>query len=711
MEIEDLLQFGPFRVDPVRRVLLRDGQTISLPGKAFDVLLVLLQKPGETVTKDDLMKAVWPDTFVEEGNLTQTIFVLRKSLGDSDGQPLIVTVPRQGYRFAGTVTAGATRAESPSVASTPRNDWFRVLTRNLQWAGWVVALGLAAWMLMGPRGGRDRAAGNLVRFTIAAPAESFFREGRVSPDGEWLAFIGYEIKGRKQLWLQRLDSLSARPLSPAEGTPIWSPDSRFIAFGDHGKLKKIALSGGVPAVICDAPLVIGGSWSRTNNIIFGGGGENEIVLAPAGGGAAKSLTRLDARRGENQHAFPVFLPDGHHFIFTIQSDRPEYGGVFVASLEAPGERVRLVKDVSNAEYATTAGSRSPAEYLLFVRDDALMAQPFAAASRQVRGEPLMVLDKVVRRASIPGGSFSASTNGVLLVSSPVFGNQLTWFDRSGQRTGTIGEPGLYLSPSISPDEKSLIVDRLEPVTFSTNVWLFPVAGNPSRFTFSPSQLPVWSPDGKRIAYETLDTAIYEKPASGTGDQTMLLEPSQISPAVRVPCDWSRDGRFLIYAEMGKNTGFDLWKLPTAGDRKPAVLLNGEFNEFCGAASPDGRLVAYSSDQSGRNEVYVQFLPEEGPVNGRKWQVSYSGGTWPRWRRDGKELFYLDGKRNMIAVDVQRSSFEAATSKLLFATGIQTPDARFDVTADGKRFIVPTETSGENTMLPTVILNWTNALRP
>ncbi len=712
MELQDFLQFGAFRLDLGRRQLLRDGQAISLPGKAFDVLLVLLQRPGETVTKDDLMKAVWPNTFVEEGNLTQTIFVLRKAMGDSDGQHLIITVPRQGYRLAGTVSAGAAAPEPlHSVSIVPQRP-VRRLPRVFWWTGLAVALALAWWMLI-RRSARERMPEAIpARFTIGTPDGTIFREGRVSPDGQWLAFIGFDTTGRKQLWVRRLNSLTARPLTAAQDTPIWSPDSRFIAFGDQGKLKKIAVAGGASQVVCDAPLVIGGSWGLGDNIIFGGGSENEIVFVAAKGGVPKSLTRLDAARGENQHSFPVFLPDGRHFLYTVQSARPEYGGIFVGSLNAPGERVRLLEDVSNSEYAPPPVSGTGSGNLLFVRGDTLMAQPFTPSSLQVRGEAFTVLDKIVRRASIPGGSFSASRNGVLLVSSPVFGNQLTWFERSGRRMGTIGEPGLYLSPEISPDQKILVVDRMESTTFSTNIWLFPFGGTASRFVFSPAQRPVWSPDGKRIAYETLSTAIYEKPISGKEDETLLLKAGHLPPDGRVPCDWSRDGRFLIYAEIGKQTGFDLWKLPAAGSRQPVVLLNGNSNEFCGVPSPDGRWLAYSSDDSGRSEVYVQSLPEDGPVTGRKWQVSYTGGAWPKWRRDQKELFYLDGEKNMIAVSVAGGdSFEQGNSRSLFATGIQTPDARFDVTADGGRFMIPTETSGENSMPATVILNWTSALRP
>jgi DNA-binding winged helix-turn-helix (wHTH) protein/Tol biopolymer transport system component len=668
MESKGLLEFGAFRVEPGRRLLLRNGEAVPLPGKAFDILLVLLQRSGETVTKDELMKAVWSDTFVEEGNLSQTVFVLRKALGDSDGQPLIITVPRQGYRFAGAVSAGSAAAAVPgeTVPGTRAKPIRRLAT--VVWTGWGVAVALAAWILIGPSA-RDRTPeASSVRYTIAGPEGTIFREGRVSPDGLWLAFIGFESSGRKQLWVRRLDSLTARPLADAEGTPIWSPDSRFIAFGDDGKLKKIAISGGSSQIICHAPLVIGGSWSRDDNIIFGGGPENEIVLAPANGGEAKSLTRLDVKRGENKHTFPVFLPDGRHFLYTVQSARSEYGGIFVGSLDTPGNRVRVVEDVSNAEYVPAAASRTGSGSLLFVRGDTLMAQPFDAAGLRVGGEAFTVLDKIARRASIPGGSFSASGSGVLLVSSPVFGNQLTWFDRSGQRMATLGRPGLYLSAEISPDDKSVVVDKSEPASFSTYIWLFPFSGTASRFTFTPSQRPVWSPDGKRITYETLDTAIHEKSTFGQEDEKTLLESGHLPPDGRVPCGWSLDGRFLIYAELGAKTGFDLWKLPAAGAGEPTVLLNGAANEFCGVPSPDGRWIAYSSDESGRSEIYVQALPEIGPVTGRKWQVSYNGGTWPKWRRDGKELFYLDGEKTMIAVSVAGEALRPELRNLYLQQG-------------------------------------------
>jgi DNA-binding winged helix-turn-helix (wHTH) protein/Tol biopolymer transport system component len=720
MEPKGFLDFGSFRVDLTKRLLLRSGQPVSLPSKAFEVLLALTQRPGEIVSKDQLMQEVWPDTFVEEGNLTQTIFILRKALGDSDGQSLIITVPRHGYRFAGTVSTTPASAEQPSAGvSSPvrRGILAKAIAGRLWWISGIVLLGVVGtWILTRPNIRESQAEPRRVtRFTISSPENTFFREGRVSPDGRWLAFIGVENSGKKQLWVRRLDALAARPLGPVDYIPFWSPDSRFIAFGRDGKLMKIEASGGAPQTICSAGLMIGGSWGSGDTIIFGGagkGGEPGLFQVPASGGEPKLLTQLDSKRGERQHSFPVFLPDGRHSIFTIQGAKPENRGIYVNSLDSPQTRIRLVPDVSNAEYAPASAGNTNSGYLLFARGDILMAQRFSATNRQLGGEAFSLSDRIVPRASIPGGSFSASRDGILLISSPMFGSQLTWFDRVGQRLGTIGNPAVYLYPQLSPDGQTLAVDVTDSMTFLPYVWLFPKQGTPARFTFRASLRPLWSPDGGRIVFESLNTGIYVKPSGGKEDETLLLESANLpDDAGRIPCEWSPDSRFLLYSQIDSRTGYDLWKLPLSGARKPVALLNSEFNESCGTLSPDGHWIAYASDESGRSEIYVRALPEEGALTGRQWQISYNGGSWPKWRRDGKELFYLDSERKLIAVDVKIGmNFEAGTSRSLFATRIHTPDARFDVTSDGRRFIVPSETSGDVSLPPTVILNWISAVK-
>ena len=300
----------------------------------------------------------------------------------------------------------------------------------------------------------------------------------------------------------------------------------------------------------------------------------------------------------------------------------------------------------------------------------------------------------------------------MLVTSPTFvGGQLTWFDRTGRQSGTIGNPGLHLSPQISPDGQTLVDDPVDPETFTPYIWLFPITkGVPARFTFSPSDHPIWSGDGARIAYGLLTSGLYTKTVVGLENEELVLQaaniPEQTSGDVfRVPCDWSRDGRFLLYMETGEAARYSLWTLLMFGDRKPGLLLRSDFNTLCGAFSPDSRWIAYASDDQGRSEIYVQAFEEKAAGAARKFQVSDHGGTWPKWRRDGKELFFLDADRKMVAVEVRAgATFEKGAPRTL-DTGIISPDVRFDVTADGRRFVIPTAVSNGSTPA-TVVVNWT-----
>ena len=254
----------------------------------------------------------------------------------------------------------------------------------------------------------------------------------------------------------------------------------------------------------------------------------------------------------------------------------------------------------------------------------------------------------------------------------------------------------------------MVADVTEPVTFSSYVWLFPLRGTATRFALSPSLRPLWSPNGKSIVWEAASTALFMKTYAGTENETLLLAATNLPDDGRLPCDWSSDGRFIIYSEQDKATGYDLWKLLLAGDRKPVPLVRSQSNEYCGALSPNGRWIAYASDESGIVEIYVRPLPDEGLASGRPSQVSYNGGRWPKW--SGKELFYLDREKYMVSVEVKTGAgFAAGTPRRLFPTGIHTPDARFDVTADNQRFLIPTESNGGNTPA-TVFLNWMNGAR-
>jgi eukaryotic-like serine/threonine-protein kinase len=713
METSDFLEFGSFRADLRRRLLLRAGEPVSLPGKAFDVLVVLLQKPRETVSKDEIMKAVWPDTFVEEGNLTQTIFVLRKALGETEGgQPLIVTVPRQGYRFVGELSGSSSPGVQADHAAPDVPALAKKSGMTRMWlAGGAIAVlfGFCVWLIARYQPRESATDSPLVRYAIAPPENSAYEAGKVSPDGRLLALMAVDASGKGRLWTRRLDSLGAQSLADAEFWPIWSPDSRFIAFVEEGKLKKIEASGGAAQTICSAALVIGGSWNRYGTIIFSDG--EKLLQVAASGGDAKPITRLDASRRETTHDFPVFLPDGQHFLFTIHSQKTENGGIYMASLASPDDRVRLLSDVSNVEYAP--GSSADIGYLLFVRGGSLMAQRFAAGALRLEGEAFGVMDKIGQNPANLSASFSASQNGILLVTSPYPGDQLTWFDRTGTRLGTVGKAGLHVNPQISPDERTVASDALDAERFWSDIWLFSSAqGTSSRLTFRGGTRSVWSREGGTVAFASGNTAVYVKTPAGTENESQILEA--MNPPTdddRLLCEYSNDGRYLIYSQRDPKTGYDLWTLPLSSSSKAKPFLRTEHNEWCGTLSPDSKWIAYASDESGISEIYVQSFSGADANSGRKWQVSDSGGHWPKWRRDGKELLYLSVDRKIVGVEVTiGASFRHSTPRPLFASGIRTPDARFDVTSDGRRFLIPAQAT-ENSSPATVTINWLSGLRP
>src|SRR5215831_18113650 len=568
----------------------------------------------------------------------------------------------------------------------------------------AIASAAGSWQIARRVTHEEKAAFVGARFAILPPENTSLLEGRVSPDGKTFAFIGVDKAGNKRLWLRSIDSTNARPIAPAEFPPFWSPDSRFVAYGHEGKLMKLDITGGAPQPICDAPLVIGGSWNRDQTIIFSGskGGGPEIFSVPAQGGEPRRATKLDHSRGDALHVYPTFLPDGRHFVYTVQSVKKENGGIYVGALDQADSRVRLLPEISSAEYAPLSGTDPATGYLVFARGDVLMAQRFAARDLRLSGEAFRVLPKVSRSSINTRAGFSISSGGVLLTSTPFFGDQLTWFDRSGKRLGAVGNPGLQFYPRLSPDQRTLVVDNAE--TSGIHVWLYPLdSGAPARFALIPSLMPVWI-DGSRILFEGVDGKLYVKSTGGGENETVVLD-SNLPNGMRLPCDCSRSGRFLIYSEAAPKTGYDLWMLPLTGKAAPIPLLRGEANERCGAISPDGNWIAYSSDESGRNEIYVQAFSDAG-LSGRKYQVSYFGGTSPKWKRDGRELFFMGANKTIIAVTVSLGdTFQSGSPQMLFTPGIDSPDATFDVTADGQRFIMPSAVSFANAEPPAVVLNW------
>jgi Tol biopolymer transport system component len=547
-----------------------------------------------------------------------------------------------------------------------------------------------------------------VRLQVAAPPNAAFADAAaVSPDGNWLAFTASRPDGKTWLWIRSLESLAARALPGTEGAsqPFWSPDSRLLGFFAGAKLKTVDVAGGAAQTLVDAsgdPR--GGTWSPDGTILLSPSFQGPLFRIPATGGGLTQVTVLDAARKEQTHRWPSFLPDGRHFLYYSSAGAgQEPGEILVGSLDRMPP-VRLLQSSSLALFARTG-------HLLFGRGKTLFAQPFDPNRLRLSGRPVSVAEQVSSYGVISGlRVFSASHTGVLVYcTGSTRDSRLVWLDRSGREIGAIGAAGNYSAPRLSPDGTRLAAVRTDPDATTGDIWLTDFGRNvTSRFTFSPADdsLPVWSPDGKRLIFGSSREGVqnlYQASSDRSGSEELLLRTS----AWKSPDDVSPDGKFLVYETIDPRTAIDLWILPLSGDRKPRPLANTSFGEYAAQFSPDGLWVAYTSSESGRDEVYVQAFP--GP--GGKWQISTAGGRTPKWRRDGKQLFYFGSDGRLTVAEVRLSpSFESGSPAPLFKIPLfDSTDRQYDVSPDGTRFI-GNLLSGSTEVQPlTVVLNWSAGL--
>ena len=527
----------------------------------------------------------------------------------------------------------------------------------------------------------------------------------VAPDGRRVAFVAREPEGIGQLWLRTLDSAETRRLPGTEGAyfPAWSPDGRWIGFSDPYKLKTIDVASGQVVTVADAARMVRGlAWAPDGTLFIGTQG-GPIRRVPVAGGVPTPLTALDRSHEEVEHEYPWLLPGGKRLLFLVNSSQAGTAGIWVASLANPADRRRLLADASAAAYA--------GGYLLFVRGGALMAQPFDPERAELSGEAEPVALKIGYSRS-GDGAFGVSPSGVLAwspVRSAASKARLTWFARSGARLGDVGPEGSYNGVSLSPDGRRIAASNLD-TTFALLIL------DPGRETTNylrrgvSGMNPVWSPDASRIAYGALRGVqeLFVQSSSGAGDAQVILENGRS----KTPTGWSRDGRFLLYQEMAETGSWTLWTLGMDGGRKPERLLPADFSSSNGQFSPDGHWVAYAAMESPVQvqQVYVQSFP----LGRGNWQISSNGGDQPRWRRDGKELFYVDPLGKMMSVEIgPGQALEPGPPKTLFTfRGSHNPYGTFhyDVTADGGKFIIVTP-AGETSFDPLhVVLNWTAGLK-
>lgn len=597
------------------------------------------------------------------------------------------------------ISQSGSKAGLPAVVSVRRR-----VRETLAWGAFAVAAVAAiafgaAWL------GRAPAPPAVVRFPLVTPATlQNLSPPIVSPDGRHIVFAA-DADGKRMLWLRPLDTIDARPMAGTEGVfrPFWSPDSRFVGFIAGGKMKKVDIAGGPPATICDAANG-DAAWSPQGVIVFDGRIADPLRRVDASGGVSKPVV-LDAGKPEGTPGagWPEFLPDGKHFLYTLASGGSAEMTLMVGNIDS-GSVKSLFKTTTRVQYAEPG-------YLLFVRDRTLVAQKFDPASLTLSGEPVP-LGEGLGSDTVGLASFSVSRTGILVFrGGELTGSRLVWMDRSGKETPLLGGDADYRDTSLSPDGTRLVYDLSEGGGSRGDLWIRDLVRNvSSRFTFdAAAELnPKWSPDGRRVVFTSRAKGagdLYVKDAAGTKE----AEPLLVNAEEKYVSDWSADGQYVLYTSRdGGNTDWNVWAVPTAGDRKPIPIAKTQFAELWGTLSPDGKYVAYQSNESGRQEIYVHEFPEAR----NKWQVSTAGGVEPYWRGDGKELFYRQDTK-LIAVPVQAgATFSAGNPVTLFQTRFSnsTVRGRYRPSPDGNRFLVLASLARDTEQPASVVLNWASALR-
>jgi Tol biopolymer transport system component len=604
-------------------------------------------------------------------------------------------------------SAAAAQPAMPAKSPRTRAIWATVAILAL------VAAGLAGY-LFAPSGQSSRVTRTLLEppdKIVLDPMGDFGGPPVLSPQGDRIVFCAHGPDSPRALWIRSLESFSAQRLEGTDGAinPFWSPDGRFIGFFANQKLYRIPATGGVPSVLAEAPNARGGSWGRNDIILFAPDIQSSILQVSANGGKPVAATKVDVNK-HTTHRWPVFLPDGKHFLYLATNHnggRPEDNGVYFASLDGKDNRM-LVPSDAGGDYASG--------YLLYHAGTALMAQPFDPASGKLAGEAVSVVERVRQDPGVWRTVFTVSQNGLLAYqpgSAEVAGSQLAWVDRSGKQVGMVGERGPYMDPRISPDGKRLAVSIGDP---QREIWICDLErGTRTRLTFSQAGAarlqPGWSPDGKTIVYTGSVLSVgggkallYSKPASGTGGET-LTQGNDSSGGGYFYGSWSPDGKLFVYLKRFGPSDNTVYARPASGGEEFKVVgpASPRANVIFYRISPNGRWIAYVSDESGRDEVYLAPFPRgEG-----KWQVTSGGGDFPSWRGDSKEIYFLSvNSISMLACSIAEkgNELEIGPQQALFTAHFAALGTFFDAAADGKRFIL--NLAGDDAPTPVhLVTNW------
>ncbi len=598
------------------------------------------------------------------------------------------------------IQEGGSQAGVPAPVAARRRSRERVLMVATV-VSTVAAVALGAWKLVTPVPETP-----VYRFEIPPPTDIRFMDApRISPDGRMIAYNATDSLGTSRIYIRPLDALAARPLGGTEGSnrPFWSPDSRFLGFIAGGKLKKVEVTGAPPIVVCDAATGADGSWGSKGDILFDGRADDPIRHVASGGGVPVTAAGRDSAAGMTQVGWPEFLPDGRHYLFL-----------------AIGANSRLCVGELNSKKIVDLGPCDsqikfvPPGQILFSRGGTLVAQRFDAGALKLVGDPVPIAEKVSTDA-IGTSEFHASDNGILVFSTRrAQRGRMVKYNRQGHDVGTVSAPSSGFNPAISPDGRRVALRALDDVSRSRDLWLIDLVRDVStRFSYDNGNenYPVWSPDGRNVIYYSDATGaagLYRKEVTGAG-KSQILYPFSTSECV--PTSWSRDGRLLFFDHAGVEGRQDIFVLDlTRPGSEPKAFLDAPFDEWQGAISPAGRSLAYTSLESGRNEVYVQSYPDRSD----KWQISTHGGNEPTWSDDGRGIYYLSAEQNLMSVPTgPAGGFDPGKAEKLFAASVLTPDTQrphYVVAPDGQTFYVVSPGSAQTLPSTYVVVNWAKAFQ-
>lgn len=642
--------FGPYTLDPARRGLTRGGTPVALTARAFDVLMVLVERSGRTVEKDELLGLVWPDTVVEEANLSQQVFTIRRLLGHGESEPYIATVPRRGYRFVASVSTTGEAVqpfEERRAAGAPER--LRRLAVRLD-SGITIPPGSS---------------------TVLA----------ISPDGSTFVYLGTH-GSTTSLYLRPLDRFEATVIPGSEGAvnPFFSPDGAWIGFQAERRLQRAWLGGGPPLRLCEVADLRGATWTPAGDIVFAPAATSGLWRVPADGGAATPLTRVDFAAGERTHRWPHVTPDGRGVMFTIGWDgATSFDEASIAYVPLEGGAHRLV-----LRHATD-GRLLANGHLAWARSGSVMTAPFDPAAVAVGGVPRLVQAGVAMTAT-GVAHFACSNDGVLLhLAGPpeTLRRSLVTVDGEGRVTGHFASGEALEEPRLAADGLTAIISIRSR---SSDLWLYDFTrGALARLTFDGENFAgIWGPGPAMLTFSSSHAGgpsdVYCAYTDRAGAPELLVS----SEFDKAPGCWSPDGGMLLFTEYHPDTGADIWVLDRAGQcARP--LARTRFNEYTPALAPDGRCVAYTTDESGRPEIQLVSFPEG---IGRR-QVSTDGGSEPVWSRDGRELFYRSGDR-LMRIDMSRGAETPGIPTTVFegqyVAGAVTL-ANYDVTPDPAHFVM------------------------